>query len=516
MDLIGERTLRHLLEERVALGPDREFLVFEDRDGRVETWTYRQFDARVNQVANGLAAEGVRADEKIAVHLPNSPAFLLTWFAAAKLGAVLVPSNTANTVPELQYLLSFSDATTIVTETPYLPPVQQAVGDCPGVRRVLVARTAEPPPGTGRWDDLWRGQPETLEPVPLDSEATVELIFTSGTTSRPKAVMITHANCLWSGERDARHFRLGPGERNLTALPCFHVNAQSYTVLSTLTAGGTVVVLESYSARRFWRQVRRHRADVISLVAPMLRTLLAQPARATDRQHRVRTVIFGLNCTDREREEFEARFAVSLLKGYGLTEAMTCVTRAPIGGPRRWPSLGLPAVDREVRVVDDAGRDVKRGEVGEVIVKGVPGRTLMKGYYKDPDETGRAMRDGWLWTGDTAWMDDLGYLYFFERKKDVIKVGGENVSAGEVEQTLAEHPDVRECAVIGVADAIKDEAVKAFVVVRPGARLAAEDLQAHCATRLARFKVPKVVEFRESLPKTSIGKIEKKLLRERG
>jgi len=513
MDLIGTRSVRDLLEEKVARHPARELLVSEDRAGGIQTFTYEAFDRRVNQLANGLRAEGVRPDEKVAVHLWNSPELLITWFALGKLGAVMVPSNTGNTSADLQYLLEFSEATTLVTEPALLDRFEAVRARCPRVARVFVARAAEAPAGTRAWDGLWQGQPESLDRVAIDNESVLELIFTSGTTSRPKAVMITHANCLWSGERDSKHFRLAAGERSLTALPCFHVNAQSYTVLATLTVGGTIVLAEAFDAARFWDQARRHRANVISLVAPLLRRLLGEPPRPTDRDHCVRLAIFGLNVSALEREAFETRFGVPLLKGYGLTEAMTMVSRAPLDGEARWPSVGLPALDRDVRLLDDRGAEVPLGEVGEIVVRGVPGRTLMKGYYKDPEATADALRDGWLHTGDTGRMDEAGYLFFFDRKKDVIKVNGENVSALEVEQALLEHPAIAECAVVGVPDPLRDEAVKAFIVRGASAELTVEDVQAYCAARLAKFKIPRLVEFRRSLPKTSIGKVEKKLLR---
>ncbi len=514
MDLIGDRTLRDLLEERAALYADRELLVFEDREGHVERYTYREFDARVNQVANGMLGEGMQRDEKVVVHLPNSPAFLLAWFALAKIGAVMVPTNTANTAAEMEYVVNFSDATTIVTEPQFMPMFEKALPSCPRVRRVFVARATQASAPARLWDSLWQGQPTTLRSIVLHGEMTVEILFTSGTTAQPKGVMLTHANCLWSGERASKHVRLAPGERNLTALPCFHVNAQSISILSTLTVGGTIVLLETFSASKFWEQVRRHRANMLSLVPALMRTIAAQPPASTDRDHAVRTSFYAINCTDKEKAEFEERFGVQLLNGYGLSEAMTIVTIAPIDGNRKWPSIGLPTFDRKIKIVDDEGREVPRRQIGELVVWGVPGRTIMKGYYKNPEATAATVKDGWLHTGDNASMDEAGYVYFFDRKKDVIKRGAENVSASEVEGVLMDHPAVLECAVIGVPDAIKDEAVKAFVVPRPGATLTVDEVMAHCTGRLAKFKLPQFVEIRDALPKTSIGKIEKKLLRQ--
>jgi carnitine-CoA ligase len=362
------------------------------------------------------------------------------------------------------------------------------------------------------WDELWTAEPSTFRSKDFSSLETAEVLFTSGSTAQPKGVELTHANLLWAGEHVAKCTRLSPADRNLTALPLFHVNAQS-TVLSTLTVGATLVLLEGYSATRYWSQVRAHQATAIHLISALLRTLLAQPPQKSDSDNQVRWVSYSLNCTDEEKATFEERFDVQLSNGYGLTEACVCVSLAPLDGPRRWPSIGVPAFGRTVRIVDEDGHDVPRGKWGEIIVHGFPGRTIFKGYYKDPAATSTAVVDGWLRTGDQGWMDEAGYLYFFDRIKDVIKRGGENISASEVERTLGQHPGVLECAVIGVRDPIKDEAVKAFVVARPGAELTEADVIAFCAERLARFKVPQIVEIRAELPKTPLGKIAKKLLR---
>jgi crotonobetaine/carnitine-CoA ligase len=513
MDLIGDRTIRDLFEERVTICGDSEFLVFEGRNGAIERYTYREFDDQVNRVANGLLAENIARDEKVIVHLPNCPAFLITWFALAKIGAVMVPTNTAYSAAEMQYVLGFSDATTVITEPSFMDVFNVALPKCPNIRRVFVCRTEQAPLGTRLWDDLWRGQSAELAPIEIDNEDTVIIVFTSGTTAQPKGVMLTHANCLWSGERVSKHMRLAPGERNLTALPCFHVNALSISVLSSLTVGATLVLLETYSATLYWGQVRRHRANVISIVPALMRTIYAQPPRPDDRDHALRVVFYAINCTNKEKADFEERFAVRLLNGYGLTEAMTVVTLAPLDGNRRWPSIGLPAIERRIKIVDEHGHEVPRGMTGELMVKGIPGRTIMKGYYKNPEATAATVQDGWMHTGDNAWRDEAGYLYFFDRKKDIIKRGAENVSASEVETVLMEHPDVLECAVIGVPDPIKDEAVKAFVVLQPGCALTVEQIVAYCAGRLAKFKVPQLIELRQSLPKTSIGKIEKMALK---
>jgi carnitine-CoA ligase len=244
-------------------------------------------------------------------------------------------------------------------------------------------------------------------------------------------------------------------------------------------------------------------------VAMLLRTLLAQPQNADDRNHSLRRVSYAINVSDAEKDEFERRFGVELINGYGLSEAMTEVTVCPVAGPKRWPSVGRPVLDRQIRLVDADGGEVEQGDIGEILVKGVPGRTILKEYYKDPEATARTVVDGWLRTGDNGWFDEHGYLHFYDRAKDVIKRAGENISASEVEGVLMDHPAVEAAAVIGVPDAIRDEAVMAFVVAHAGE----EELVRHCRARLAGFKVPTIFAFRDSLPTTSVGKVEKKELR---
>jgi crotonobetaine/carnitine-CoA ligase len=227
----------------------------------------------------------------------------------------------------------------------------------------------------------------------------------------------------------------------------------------------------------------------------------------------LRRVFYAINVSTPDKEAFEKRFEVSLINGYGLSETMTLVAASPVVGPRRWPSVGLPSPGRVVRLVDERGADVPVGEVGEIVVGGVPGRSIMLGYYGDEAETAAAIRDGWLHTGDNAYADAEGYLYFFDRKKDVIKRAGENVSAQEVETVLLDHPSIADAAVVGIPDAIRDEAVAAVIVLASGASASQEDIRAHCGVRLARFKVPTVIVFRQQLPKTSIGKVQKAALR---
>lgn len=519
-DLIGDRTLRDLLDERTARYPEKPWIVYEDAEGTITEYSYLEVSRRVDELAAGLAALGVGKGDRVTIHLRNSPEVIEAWFALATLGAVFVPSNVANTAGEIQHVVSYSESVAVITQPLFAEVVAQAVAQCPTVRHTLMARTSALPVGSEPDGTLLLDDQRLAGGTPPDNgvgpDDVTEMIFTSGTTARPKGVLLTHANALHSGERSSRALLLDTSERCLTSLPVFHVNAQSLTVLSSLTVGGTCIVLEEYRATRFWDQVRAHRATQISLVAMQARTLLAQPPRDTDAEHDVRRVFYALNITVDERDLFEKRYGVELVNGYGLSEAMTLVTVAPVFGPKRWPSIGLPLHDRVVKIVDPDGNEVAHGQVGEIVVQGRPGRTLMLGYHNDPEATARTLVDGWLHTGDNAYVDEKGYFHFFDRGKDMIKRAGENVSTVEVESVLLDHPEIAEAAVIGVVDPIRDEAVKAFVALIPGSTLSVESIQEFCATRLARFKVPTIVEVLDELPKTSIGKIEKKLLRGRG
>jgi crotonobetaine/carnitine-CoA ligase len=512
-DLTGSRTLRDLLDERTARHPGKTWLVVESADGAVREWTYAEFTTRVDALARGLADLGVGPGERVTVHLRNCAEIVEMWFALATLGAVFVPSNVANTASELRHVLDRSGAVLLVVGADYVEVVEKAVTqDLPALRHIATVGSAAPEVADWlRLDDLRASGAVPSAGVRADD--VVEMIFTSGTTARPKGVLLTHANALYGGEQAARALHLDSSDRLLTPLPIFHVNAQVCTVLATLTVGGTCIVLEEYRATRFWDQVRAHRATEVGLVAMLARTLLAQPPRETDREHDLRRVFYALNISQEERDRFEERFGVELLNGYGLSEAMTLVTLAPVFGPKRWPSIGLPLDDRVIRLVDEDGQDVPHGEVGEIIVRGRPGRTVMLGYHNDPAATAEALRDGWLHTGDNAYADDRGYLYFFDRAKDMIKRAGENVSSAEVEAALLEHPEIEEAAVIGVPDPVRDEAVKAFIVPVEGKTLTEDAVIAFCRENLARFKVPTILEFRTELPKTSVGKIEKKTLR---
>jgi crotonobetaine/carnitine-CoA ligase len=293
-------------------------------------------------------------------------------------------------------------------------------------------------------------------------------------------------------------------------MPAFHIDCQCTAAMPTFTAGATFVLLEKYSARKFWEQVCRHKATLTECIPIMVRTMMMQPRMEWEKDHCLREVFFYLTLSGEEKDAFLERFKVRFLTSYGMTETIVGVIGDRPGDKRRWPSIGRVGLCYEAKIADAQGRELLPGEAGEICIRGVPGKTIFKEYFQDPKATARILDpDGWLRTGDCGSMDEEGFFYFLDRNVNMIKRSGENISCIEIENMLTAHPDVAEAAVVGVPDPIHDEAVKAFVVPKQGKRMAAEDILASLTPRLAQFKLPSFIEIRTSLPHTSTGKVRK-------
>ncbi len=509
IDFTSNATINDLWDYQCSVRPHAEFLVFEDPDtGRVTSHTYAQANAGVNRVANLLLARGIGPGDIIAVHLYNSVEFIECLFAAAKIGAAIVPLSPAYTATECAQLIHQCGAKLLVTEVELLATANL----CNGHFDRLVVGSSGPDSYELACNVMSAQLTAQAVPQALD---LAEVMFTSGTTAAPKGVMFTHANMVFSGHYVNWELSMTPQDRFLTSMAVTHVNFQLSALLPVLTAGAALILVRRYSATRFWDQVQRHGATLVQSMAMMVRTMLKQPVRPTEREHRVREVHYFLNITDREKEEFEDRFGVTLLNNYGSTESLVGVITDQPGVPRRWPSIGKPGLGYRVKIVTLDGKPAADYENGEFYIHGIPGRTLMLGYLNDPDATAAVLdSEGWFRTGDWGYRDSHGYLYFLDRACDLIKRAGENVSAAEVEKVLMGHPSVREVAVVGVPDPIRDEAVKAFVVLSAGHEVTAEQIQAFAAERLAYFKVPSTVEIWEALPRGEYGKVLKNLLKE--
>ncbi|MDO5335663.1 MAG: crotonobetaine/carnitine-CoA ligase [Coriobacteriia bacterium] len=535
-DIVGDETLRSLWETMATRWGDHEFLIFENRIGGVFEYTYSQFDEDVNRIANVFLSLGVQKGDHVALHLHSSPEFMMCLFGLAKIGAISVPVNEQYLADEAEYILDNCGAVCAVVEPLYLETYVELVNRGHKFDKgILVARAGVDSPvcdvefpemekryvseahGEQVFYDFWGmrcAQPTTLlEECPLHSDDPAQIIYTSGTTSRPKGVVVTHANMVFSGLYGDWEVSMRGSDRVLSTMPACHSNFQLAALMPVITAGATLIVVEKYSARKFWKQVREYRATVIQLVAMMLRTLMLQPVDPEEKNHFVREALYFITVTDEEKAAFEERFNVRIMNTYGSTESIGWVLTDPPVGKRMWPSVGRAGLGYEVRIANPEDQELPHGEIGEIQVKGVRGRSLMLEYLNNEKATNETFSaDGWLKTGDQGYQDDNGWFYFVDRKSNMVKRAGENISTTEIEKILDGHPLIEESAVIGVDDPIRDQALKAFVLPVKGATLTVEEVEEYCKGHMASFKVPSFYEVVTEFPRTCSMKIEKKLL----
>ncbi|MBB4662862.1 AMP-binding protein [Conexibacter arvalis] len=510
LSAVADRTVLDVLAAGAAQHPRRELLVFDEIGAGVRAFTWEEVLERSLGVAQLLAARGVGRGDRVHLHMGNRPEFLFTWFGCAALGAAIVPTNTLASPAELSFALEHSGAVASVTEADGEAAVREAAAALARAPEIVV-----------------RERDGLLDPPPLDAGSPLRagaaaapdrdlgLLYTSGTTSRPKGVRITHANYVYAGEVVARNLRLSPADRILTVLPLFHANAQFYTTMGALVSRATLVLVSRFSASRVLGQAVAHRATVASLFAAPIRMILAQPRDPRWREHRLRAVLFAQNLTSAELAAWEEAVGAPLLQLYGMTETIGPPLMNPLDDVRRPDAIGRVTLGYTCRVVREDGAPAAVGEVGDLHVHGIPGLSLMRGYLDDEQATAEALQDGWLRTGDVVRVEPDGFLAFVDRSKDMIKRAGENVAASEVEHVLRAHPGVADAAVFGLPDPLRDEQIVAVVVPREeGAQPAAQELIDWCAQRLARFRVPSRIALAEALPRTSVGKIQKHLLRD--
>lgn len=486
----------------VEARPNEVFLVFEAPDGQVSEWTYSSFDTLVGRVAHGLIKHGLNVGSAIHLALTNSPAFVAVWIAAIRLGAWIVPSDPFGAAPELaEHILRTS-------------PV---VGVCAEARRgeYFKAKPSMPVIELDESDvELEIFGHETYSSWPkvgLTDRAAV--MFTSGTTGRPKGVVISQANYSFAGKIMSEASGLQKHHRQLVVLPMFHANAQYYSFASAIWAGASVALMHTFSASQFLTQAARHRATHGSLFAAPIRMILsrgATPVPGVAFEHCWYAMNIG-------RDQYET---LSLLLGckprqlYGMTETIPAVLTDGLSSPNP-SSMGSVTNGCEVDIRDSDGTSAAPGIVGEVVVRGESGITLFVDYLDDPATTEASFADGWFLTGDRAKRDSSGSYYFEGRRQDVLKVAGENVSTVEVEMVLSSHPQILEAVVVGTPDPIRDEIPVAFAVATDRSNPpSVDELMEWCDVRLAKAKRPRYIIILDELPRTSVGKIRKFVLKD--
>jgi carnitine-CoA ligase len=491
-------------DRAVASVPHRPFLRWDDGSGATSSWTYERFDRVLAEVAGWLAGAGIRAGDGIHLTLPNSPAFVAVWLAGLRLGAWILPADPQASAPEIKQQIELARPRVGVCSAESEGAYAGAAGL---LDQVAAVHPLDPEfaPVRGPALDWARLRP----PGPGDRAA---VMFTSGTTSTPKGVVVTQANYAFAGDVMAAAAALTAAHRQFVVLPLFHANAQYYSFASAICAGASVALMPRFSASRFMEQAARHRVTHASLFAAPMRMILArgaEPIPGFSLQH----VWYAQNVSDAQYQELTSVFGCRPRQLYGMTETIPAVLTNSALAPEPG-AMGHPTLGCRVRLGDvEDGGDRPAGEAGEILVAGVPGATLFDGYLDNAAATAAAMRDGWFRTGDRAIVDDRGYYRFAGRGSDILKVAGENVSAVEVEGVLSQHPQVLEAAVVGRPDVMRDEVPVGYVVRAPGATgLTPAVLTDWCAQRLAPAKRPRDIYFVSELPRTSVGKIRKFLL----
>ena len=514
MDIIGGQHLRQMWDDLADVYGHKTALICESSGGVVNRYSYLELNQEINRTANLFYTLGIRKGDKVALHLDNCPEFIFCWFGLAKIGAIMVPINARLLREESAWILQNSQACLLVTSAQFYPMYQQIQQeDATQLRHICLTDVALPADdGVSSFTQLKNQQPATLcYAPPLSTDDTAEILFTSGTTSRPKGVVITHYNLRFAGYYSAWQCALRDDDVYLTVMPAFHIDCQCTAAMAAFSAGATFVLVEKYSARAFWGQVQKYRATVTECIPMMIRTLMVQPPSANDRQHRLREVMFYLNLSEQEKDAFCERFGVRLLTSYGMTETIVGIIGDRPGDKRRWPSIGRAGFCYEAEIRDDHNRPLPAGELGEICIKGVPGKTIFKEYFLNPKATAKVLEaDGWLHTGDLGKLDACGYLTYTGRKKELIIRGGENLAPGEIANSLCEDPRVDVVKVIGAPDRHYTEEVCACVVKRED--MTEDEVRELVRRRAAAFKIPRYVLFMDSFPLLPNGKIDRKTL----
>lgn len=512
-DIVGNRTLKSMWNETVKYYGSNTFLTYISVDDTVSHYTYSEFDTLVKKTANLFLDMGIKKDTLIGLHLHNKPEYIICWLALAQIGAISVPMNEHYQLKESRYVIEKCEIDTIITEPRRLELYLKNFDELKLKTIILTDGECEDSRVIHFYEAI-KEQPDTLrQEITVTTDDTAVILFTSGTTKNPKGAIYTHCNVVYGAVFHAAQIGMTTTDRFLTVMPCYHMDFQEMALSPVIGSGSNLIMIEHYSARRFWKQIYDHKATFTDTMSIMNRTMMLQPVQPWEKDHCLKQLYFSMGLSTEEKEAFEERFNVRLLNSYGMTETVTSVTLVPLYGEQNWPSVGRPALSYQFKIIDSKGNTLPANTEGQICLQGVPGRTIIKGYYKDEKATKRLIdEDGWLHTGDWGYLDEDGWLFFLGRCGNMIKRSGENISCSEVECTLTSHPHILDAAVIGVPDSIRDEAVKAFVQMEKGYTMTEEEVIAYCKEHLSHFKVPTIVEFVEQFPRTATGKIKKHLL----
>jgi long-chain acyl-CoA synthetase len=518
MEVQYVKNLAQILDEKAGRFPGKTCLVHENT-----SFTYQALNRLVNKAGNAFLSLGIRKGDRVIISLLNNPEFVISLFALAKIGAIMVPVNYLLTPGEEAYIWEDSEASLVITDPDKLSGYQGITGNRVPILTVGKIEEEESSKNVfSFWDQIGR-QSGSLSPCPCTREDVLHILYTSGTTGRPKGAMLTHHSVLFCSsfysDNDEMEGLFPEDGKFITCLPLYHCYGQNMGLITPFSVGATVILLDRFVTEKVFQAITQHRATCFFGVPTMYAYLL----NGFDPQkYDLSSLIFcksaGASLSPEIRRTFQEKTGLAINEGYGITEASAQAIAHPVKTDKQKPykfgSIGIPLRNNrqqtEAWVVDENDRELPANRVGELVIKG---EHIMKGYWKQPEETAKTLRGGWLHTGDLARRDEDGYFYIVDRKKDMIIVGGENVYPREVEEVLYQNDKIFEAAVVGLKDAAKGEVVKAVVVLKDGLECSEKELIDFCASRLAKFKVPRSVEIRKEMPKSSTGKILRRLVR---
>ncbi|WP_196426824.1 o-succinylbenzoate--CoA ligase [Paenibacillus validus] len=509
MKHMGNNNFSSLVTRGALNNPNKEVITFKQ-----QRMTYRELQERVSALAQGLLDLGVKKGDVVAILLFNHTEYFEIIFAANRIGAIFLPLNFRLAADEIAYIADNADAKAIFSEDSFHETLDSIRGNVQQLQHYITL-SANESSGWTRYEQLIEtNRGADVQDAHVELDDLHRLMYTSGTTSRPKGVMITYGNLYWKNIGHIWEFNITPDDKTLISGPLYHVGALDLTATGTLYRGGSIVIVNKFNTLEVLETIQREKPTNIWLAPAMVNMILQEPTTDQYQLDSIRYIIAG---GERMPEPLIQKIQ-QLFKNawfcdaYGLTETVSGDTFMPSSMTiEKLGSVGRPCLHLDLKIVDEQGHEVSPGEVGEIVLRGPK---ISKGYWKNPEATGKTFKDGWFFTGDMGRLDADGFLFIVDRKKDMIISGGENIASLEVERVLYELPTVLEASVIGVPNDRWGEVPKAFVVVKPGATLTAEEIQEHCMSRLAKFKVPKEVEFIDKLPRNPSGKVLKRLLRE--
>ncbi len=501
-DMGKAETVKEAVESSAKIRGDKVYAIYADTG---EKMTYAELNSEANRIANALAEMGVKKGDRVALYLRNSLDYLKCIYACSKIGAVEVPVNWFYREMDAKHIIGNSESETIIVEQDLLPIVESIKGDLPKLKNIVVRGESKEYLTLDSLD----GKKENPD-VDVRADDPMAIIYTSGTTGLPKGAVLSNKSYVLSAKAITLWF-VDETANDYTGLPLFHINAQIYSSLGMMVAGGTITLRSIFSASKFWEDITKYECTHFNLLGSLANILYSLPPSEYEKDNPAKYVIIGGMPKEIWRD-FEKRFGVEVLEGYSMTEdPLPCLN--PPGEYKKIGSFGVPVfpdLGHDAKVVDENGNELPPGKTGELIRKN-PAQMIE--YFKAPDKTAEVKRNGWLYSGDFAMMDSDGYLYFVDRKKFIVRRSGENIASWEIEDVIKSHPKVRDAAVIPVPDKMRGEEIKAFILPKTP-DLKPEEIIEFMAGKIAYFKIPRYIEIVDSLPYTPTGRVKKWPLKE--